>query len=687
MPLEEGNLLNERYRITEILGKGGMGHVYKAVDESLSVDVAVKENLIGDEEASRQFRREATILASLRHANLPRVTDHFIIPDQGQYLVMDFVSGEDLKQRLDRSGALDEKEVMLIGVAICEALNYLHTLDQPVIHRDIKPGNIKITPRGQVYLVDFGLVKVVEGSQETTTGARGLTPGYSPPEQYGSARTDARSDIYSLGATLYTVLTGSPPADGLAIMMGQDELVPIRKKNGKVNQKLAATIEKAINVKPEDRIQTAAAFKQALLESSDTVQREVAQGTIRLQPAPPKPTDATVRADSIDDLPPIPDSQERSAKFKLTRWMIAGVIGLCGLLFIGAGLTFGRTALQQFIPAVAADQSTATAIQPTLAPTKEVVDTGQLEELPPTTVTATEAPVAPVETPTGGSAQIAFASMRDGHPQIYLMDLLTKEITQITDINGGACQPDWSPDGKQLVFISPCNNDKDRYDNASLFIMDADGSNRNPLDLTGEGGYDPNWSPDGSKIAFTSLRTGRVPNVYVIDVETRDVTNLSMKNARDFQPNWSPDSELIAFTTVRSGPNEIWTMNPKGGELQVFSRVPQGDCVDSLWSPDMDDIIFTQYAGSDRRGLIISAPWLGGAKERGFNQHTVIDLSATTKEPDFSPDGFWMVFVSTQDPGNLDIFLMRNNGSELQRLTTDETRDFDPAWRPGIPLQ
>lgn len=682
MPLKEGYLLNERYRITEILGKGGMGSVYKAVDESLSVDVAVKENLISDEEASRQFRREATILASLRHPNLPRVTDHFIIPNQGQYLVMDFVEGEDLKQRIERSGALDEKEVMLVGVAICEALNYLHTLEQPVIHRDIKPGNIKITPRGQVYLVDFGLVKVVQGSQETTTGARGLTPGYSPPEQYGSARTDARSDIYSLGATLYAVLTGAPPADGLSIMMGQDELVPIRKKNGKVNQKLAATIEKAISVKPEDRIQTAAEFKRALLESSDTLQREIAQGDIRLQPAPPKPTDATVRADSIDDLPPIPDSQEKPSKFKFSPWMIAGVIGLCAVLFIGGGLTFGRKAFQQLMPAPAGDQSTPTVSASMLVPTIEVAATSELVELATVTATAT-----PVKTPTGGSTQIAFASMRNGHPQIYLMDLLSKKITQITDINGGACQPDWSPDGKKLVFISPCNNDKDRYDNASLFIMNADGSERNPLDPSAEGGYDPNWSPDGSQIAFTSLRTGRVPNVFTIDVETRDTTNLSKKNARDFQPNWSPDGKLIAFTTVRSGPNEIWTMSPKGDDLQVFSRVPQGNCVDSLWSPDMDSIIFTQYAGSDKRGQIISAPWLDGAKERGFNQHTVIDLSATTKEPDFSPDGFWMVFVSTEDPGNLDIFLMRNNGSELERLTRHETRDFDPAWRPGLPLQ
>ena len=686
MPLEEGYLLYERYRITEILGKGGMGSVYKAVDESLSVDVAVKENLIGDEEASRQFRREATILASLRHPNLPRVTDHFIIPDQGQYLVMDFVEGEDLKQRLERSGALDEKEVMLIGVAICEALNYLHTLEQPVIHRDIKPGNIKITPRGQVYLVDFGLVKVVEGSQETTTGARGLTPGYSPPEQYGSARTDARSDIYSLGATLYAVLTGMPPADGLAIMMEQDELVPIRKKNGKVNQNLAATIEKAINVKPEDRIQTAAAFKQALLEASDTIQREVAQGTIRLQPAPPKPSDATVRADSIDDLPSTPSS-EKPAKFKFSPWMIAGVIGLCGLLFVGGGLTFGRKALKQFIPALAAGQTTPTTIVPTLTPTKEVAITSELEELPTATATATEQAALPVETPMGGSNQIAFASMRKGRPQIYLMNLDSKEIRQITSEKEGACQPDWSPDGKQLVFISPCNNNLDSYENSSLFIMEVNGGDPLPLVGSKRGDFDPDWSPDGKRIAFTSVAEGGGAKIFVIDVETNSRTKLSGNIANDYQPNWSPDGELIAFTTIRSGPQEIWTMSPRGGDLQNFSRVNSGNCMDALWSPDMEKIIFTLFKGSDNIAQIVEASWANGGQNRGFNEKPVIDLNTTTKEPGFSPDGYWMVFVGTEEIGNLDIFSITANGSRLERLTTDASKDFDPAWRPGIPPQ
>ena len=264
MTLENDILLRNRYRILGILGRGGMGAVYQAVDESLGVNVAVKENLIDDQVSLRQFKREATVLAKLRHPNLPRVTDHFVIEGQGQYLVMDFVQGEDLKERLEREGKIPEREVILVGVAICDALIYLHNMDSPVIHRDIKPGNIKITPTGEVFLVDFGLMKVVHDSQATTSGAQGLTPGFSPPEQYGTGRTDGRSDIYSLGATLYIAMTGTAPEDGLAVAINQTKLTKVRARNPKTSRQLAAVIEKALSIQAEDRYQIAYEFKQAL---------------------------------------------------------------------------------------------------------------------------------------------------------------------------------------------------------------------------------------------------------------------------------------------------------------------------------------------------------------------------------------------------------------------------------------
>src|SRR5512138_3546593 len=126
MTLERGALLHKRYRIVEILGQGGMGSVYRAVDENLGVDVAVKENLVTTDEYARQFRLEAVILANLRHPNLPRVTDHFVIGDRQQYFVMDYIEGENLHQRMKRTGKMTEDEAISIGAAVCDALTYLH---------------------------------------------------------------------------------------------------------------------------------------------------------------------------------------------------------------------------------------------------------------------------------------------------------------------------------------------------------------------------------------------------------------------------------------------------------------------------------------------------------------------------------------------------------------------------------
>src|SRR4030067_3280561 len=246
MTLERGTQLHRRYLIVEILGQGGMGSVYHAVDENLGVDVAVKENLFTTDEYARQFRLEAVILANLRHPNLPRVTDHFVIGDEGQYLVMDYIEGEDLRQRMERLGNITEDEAILIGAAICDALTYLHARKPAILHRDLKPGNVKITPDGHIFLAEFGLAKVLHGSQATTTGARAMTPGYSPPEQYGTARTDHRTDLYSLGATLYVAATGVIPEDALARAMEHADLTPVRKINSKVSKRLCGVIEKAL---------------------------------------------------------------------------------------------------------------------------------------------------------------------------------------------------------------------------------------------------------------------------------------------------------------------------------------------------------------------------------------------------------------------------------------------------------
>mgnify|MGYP005849442041 CR=1 FL=1 len=283
--LSAGQVLHNRYRVEQPLGQGGFGAVYRAIDLTLGVPCALKENTETSPEARRQFLHEAGILATLRHAGLPRVTDYFAIPGQGQYLVMDLVTGEDLQTRLDRARrGLPPSEVLAWMAQVCDALAYLHSRQPPVIHRDIKPCNILITPAGQAVLVDFGVAKRGDAAARTTLGARAVSPGYSPPEQYGAARTDARSDIYALGATLYALLTGAQPVESVLRTVGTP-LPPPRALNPAIPPALEAVVLKAMAILPGERYASAREFSQAL----QGLPRGMPAPAASLNPAAPPP--------------------------------------------------------------------------------------------------------------------------------------------------------------------------------------------------------------------------------------------------------------------------------------------------------------------------------------------------------------------------------------------------------------
>lgn len=263
MALQSGQVLNNRYRIVRLLGQGGFGAVYRAWDVNLNRPCAVKENLDVSPEAQRQFTREATVLANLLHSNLPRVTDHFILPGQGQYLVMDFVEGEDLATTMKRQGTVPVSQAVTWINQVADALTYLHSRQPVVVHRDIKPANIRITPEGKAMLVDFGLVKLFNPSMRTTLGARAVTPGYAPPEQYGQGSTDARTDLYALAATLYNLITGREPMESVQRLAG-GKMLPANTVNPQVPLALSQAIEQAMNLEPSQRFTSVSGFKAAV---------------------------------------------------------------------------------------------------------------------------------------------------------------------------------------------------------------------------------------------------------------------------------------------------------------------------------------------------------------------------------------------------------------------------------------
>jgi hypothetical protein len=678
MPLEPNELLNDRYRIDAQLGKGGMGTVYLAHDRTLDIQVAVKENLNVNPESERQFRREARLLASLRHPNLPRVTDHFILEDR-QYLVMDYIAGIDLNTRsLEKPPGVDE--VLEWGDAIADALAYLHSRQPPVIHRDIKPANIKLQPDGKPVLVDFGIAKESDQAM-TTTGARGLTPGYSPPEQYGDQRTDARSDQYALAATLYTLLTGQRPADSIKRMLGKEKLKPVRELNPSVPDHVDAALERALALDKEQRFTSMADFRKAL-------RGQLAMETIR---APISMPDVTLPA-------------ERKGG---NRAVLIGGLAVAAVVVIGGGLAL---ALSGAIPFFSRDsQSTATAatVAAAMSTTDTPAPTPSPEDVQPTgtaTVepTVTLAPTTPPEAVVlGGASRIAFVSDREDNRtlQIWTMNPDGSDPLQLTFGPGDKYQPRWSLDGTKLLYVAP--GGKDDFGNdlgQDIFVMNPDRSGE-PTNLTRSIGddFDPAWSHDGSQIAFASTRVNDLQQVFVIGVAcnpapstcsvTNKADNLSEGFAVEYQPVWSPsDDRLAVIDSINSAPGRIF-LRPVIREEQKTGEEGEGqarmfDVRDRIigaehltWSNDGEFLVFSWIISRGRQEIYsasVSNPGLDPVQ---------LTNSLGNKEPSFSPDGQWIAFTSTRDQ-NPEIYIMTANGSGQKNLTNDPGRDFQPDWLP-----
>ncbi|MGD1994815.1 MAG: protein kinase, partial [Anaerolineae bacterium] len=553
MPLNPGQILRKRYRIEALLGHGGMGSVYRALDLGLDIPVAIKENRIATPEAQRQFSREAGILARLRHPNLPRVADHFSVPGLGQYLVMDYVQGADLQEVLGRQGTLPETRALAWIGQVLDALEYLHA--QNIIHRDVKPANVKITPEGQVFLVDFGLAKVYDPLQRTTVGARGVTPGYAPPEQYGHGRTDARTDVYSVGATLYTLLTGQTPPDALEYMMGQADLVSPRQVNPSVQMAVDAAIVRAMEPLPGERFQTAAEFREAL------VGRRPASSV----PAKGKRTSPRRRP---------------GQRAWPTWWMALGVgsailvttIVLVSLFGGGFGGNGART------PAVPSPTDTRVALlTETPLPVPTQPSTSIPVTLPPTVLPSTTPPPT-TPSPTSivqgdslirltndpadeyvpsyspGGQYVVYMSNRDGPWQIYLMNADGTGARQLTSNDADNYHPRFSPDGKQITFASKMDGDWDVY------IMDLEGQIiRQVTDWQGDQYY-PFFSPDGLTLSLMDDASGGW-QVLLIDVAGNLIENLTSGPAHDTYAAFAPDGRHLVLQSNRDGNWEIYSLD------------------------------------------------------------------------------------------------------------------------------
>ncbi len=296
MQLAPNTLIQNRYLVKRQIGQGGMGAIYKATDQRLGNTVALKQMLFSDAPLRSAFEREARLLANLRHLSIPRVIDHFTDP-QGQFLVMDYIPGPNLHQKLSKHGsALPLNDVLQWAEKLLEALEYLHNQQPPIIHRDIKPQNIKVLHDGQVILLDFGLAKGSPAFQThmlSASSLRGYTVAYAPLEQINGTGTTSRSDLYSLGSTLYHLLSGAPPPAGAnaltraaALFSNQpDPLRPLYEINPDIPVAVSTVIMQALELQAESRPASATDMRTALHQA---FQKKPTQELLSTEPSPDK---------------------------------------------------------------------------------------------------------------------------------------------------------------------------------------------------------------------------------------------------------------------------------------------------------------------------------------------------------------------------------------------------------------
>lgn len=306
-PLPIGTVVRERYLIENTVGRGGLGTVYQVRDEVYGKGnvFALKELIDQSSGARKQFELESQWLQSLDHNSIPKVREHFGWHDR-LYLVMDFVDGENLEQKLSRLGGrpLPEQQVIAWILPICGALQYLHTRVPPILHRDVKPANIIVTPTGHPVLVDLGIAKEhLPGAGRTATFVRKAgTEGYAPPEQYTAAgQTGPWSDVYGLGATMYQLLTGGIPPTAVERVALDHKLLHPRAVNASISAQTDGVICKALEIRPADRFQSVAEFARAL--ATQPYAPAVERGASPPLPYPSAPPNYTPRQDFARSAP------------------------------------------------------------------------------------------------------------------------------------------------------------------------------------------------------------------------------------------------------------------------------------------------------------------------------------------------------------------------------------------------
>ena len=677
------------YRITAALGAGGMGEVWRATDEKLGRDVALKvlpADFAADPERLARFEREAKVLASLNHPNIATLfgleTVSGTDADAGKttFLAMELVDGEDLSERIAR-GPIPIDEAIPIALQIAEALEAAH--EAGIVHRDLKPANIKLTDEGVVKVLDFGLAK----AWETEAGDSGLslsptltrhatmegvilgTAAYMSPEQAKGKKVDRRADIWAFGVVLWEMLTGQKL---FAEDTASETMAAVLKDDPDWGSLPAATPRRLVEL-----------LRRCLQRDPRRRLHDIADGRLDLEDL------LSPGADEVEEVaPPFRGSM---------RWRVAGGVagGLAaGLLISALWWTAGGTSpapvpILSFRPVT---QFSGLEVQPTLSPDGRFVAYAsdvdgdwdiylmRTSGGNPINLTAGsgEADMQPAFSPDG--EKIAFRSERNGGG-IFVMGATGESVVRVTD---HGFNPAWTPDASELVFSteSVTENPLSRAIESPLWAVNiATRVIRQLAEVTD--GVQPSVSPDGKRVAYWGLLpdTGQ-RDIWTVGIDGNGVVPVTADAPVDWNPVWSPDGSYLYFSSDRGGSLNLWRV-PIDQSTGKVQGTPEPITTPSRWSghtafaADGASFVFTSL---DRRANL-SVVGVDPASGRPIGLPEPItrgNRSYQWVSP--SPDGAWIAVATTD--GQEDIWVISRDGLEVRRLTDDPSRDRGVQWSP-----
>ncbi len=686
------------YEVTELIGAGGMGEVYRARDVRLGRDVAVKvlpEDVAHDPEARARLGREARAVAALSHPHIAALYD-IGETDGRHYLVMELLEGGTLAARL-RRGTLPEQEALQTGAEIAEALGAAH--GRGVVHRDVKPANVMLTRAG-VKLLDFGLARVqstprTSGETATTELAERRVAGtlpYMAPEQLEGRQVDARTDIWGLGCVLFEMLTGKRAFEGdnqasLIAAIEKDETPSVARHRPSVSVPLDRLVRQCLRKDPADRWQSAQDLALRLREIAEEEDRAAETGEA---------------------------ARTMGRGRTRERWGRAAVLGVA-LLAVAVAFLLYRYALRH------------EAREP------HEVALEALEAVPLVTYSGNASE--PTFSPDGSQVAFTWDGEKQDNPDIYVKTIGSEQPLRLTSDPAPDGSPAWSPDGTQIAFL------RDRAGGGSelRLIPPTGGPDRKIGELQVGAGGGLAWAPDGSLLAVVDRSSaGDCPGIFLLDIADGSKKRLTSPAApsSDMLPAFSPDGRTIAFERD-SGVVRVLLVPAAGGEPRelVGAGSPMGRLA---WAPNGRDVILAAEPlvrrgepprpGPRRGGPSLGTLWRvpvdgasarplggtvnavdvavsGGGHRLAYSQGTWdsdiwrLDLRrpgsaeeaparfiASTKmdaNPQFSPDGERVAFSSVRS-GRAEIWIVDARGGQPLQLTFMGGKGDvgSPRWSP-----